>query len=379
MLVGVGVLAGCGTSTPKQPSSPRAHGAVAPQGRSVVQGWMANAAPAGWDARSGRIVVNRRGRDGLWDVYSVAPGGRHPSCISCRRPSFPGAGADTQRGATDVVARPDGSYVLETVERAPHPGPIGWLATDPGKGLYNDVWIEKLDGSAAWRLTDPSSMGAIWPRFDRSGNRIVWAEMREGADLSHPLGQWRMKLATVDWSTGAPRLRDVRTFDPQPGRFYEPYGFSPDGDRILFASDLHVRGSTLAPSATNAQIWTVSSSLEPATVQRVSPGTTGGAFSNYNEFAAWVPGTDRILIARTHDAGAHGMDYWTVGPDGSKPERVTFLNERGTAQYRGYTVAGGFAFDPRDRRRFVAGLSHDLMGRKLEAVFVTIGARGLGR
>jgi Tol biopolymer transport system component len=187
-----------------------------------------------------------------------------------------------------------------------------------------------------------------------------------------------MKLASIDWSGGAPRLRDVRTFDPERGRFYEPYGFSPDGRRILFASDLHVRSKLFSPSATNAQIWTVSTSLEPSTVQRVSPGGTGGAFSNYNEFAAWVPGTDRILFGRTHDAGAHGIDYWTVAPDGSDPQRVTFLNERGTEQYRGYSVMGGFAFDPHDPRRLVAGVSHDLASHRLRAVFVTIGAKGLG-
>jgi hypothetical protein len=187
-----------------------------------------------------------------------------------------------------------------------------------------------------------------------------------------------MKLATIDWSGGVPRLGAVRTFDPEPGRFYEPYGFSPDGDRLLFASDLHVRGKLLAPSATNAQIWTVNTSLDPATLQRVSPGRTSGAFSNYNEFAAWVPGTNRILLGRTHEAGARGIDYWTVAPDGSDPERVTFFNQKGSEQYRGYTVVGGFAFDPHDPRRIVAGMSHDLMTHDLRAAFITIGKRGLG-
>jgi hypothetical protein len=62
-----------------------------------------------------------------------------------------------------------------------------------------------------------------------------------------------------------------------------------------------------------------------------------------------------------------------MNANGSDPRRLTFMNQRGNPQYLGYSVGGGVAFDPRDRRRFVAGISHDLGTQHLQAIFVTIG------
>ena len=61
-----------------------------------------------------------------------------------------------------------------------------------------------------------------------------------------------------------------------------------------------------------------------------------------------------------------------MNDDGSDAQRLTFMNDPGSGQYLGYSVAGGVAFDPRDPNRFVAGISHDLATSHLQAVFVTI-------
>lgn len=349
--------------------------AVAPHGQSVITSWLENAAPAGWDSADNRIIVNRRGAGNLWGAYSILPNGRDEVCITCRTLAFPGVGARTNRGASDVS--PNGRYVLLVVEKGAHPGTIGESATDPGKGAFNDIWLASSDGRQAWPLTDiPASRadGIIWPRFDRTGSQIVWAQMYAGGDLNHPLGQWAMKTARLAWRVGTPHLVDIRTYDPERGRFFEPYGFSPDDRRILFASDIHVPGGFLSPTAFNAQIWTINAAhLDD--LERVSPPYhLEGMFSDYNEFAYYIPGTkDRILVGRTFDANAHGLDYWTMNADGSDARRLTFMNQPGNPQYLGYSVAGGVAFDPRDRRRFVAGISHDLGTGHLQAVFVTIG------
>jgi hypothetical protein len=349
-------------------------GAAGPQGQSTISRWLSNAAPAAWDAADDRIVIDRRGADGLWDAYTVRPDGRGVRCITCGRPSFPGVEAATNRGAGDVS--PDGRYVLLTVEKGAHPGAVGGLGTDPGKGLYNDVWLSTTDGSRTWPLTDltvAGVSGVIWPRFDRTGSQIVWSQLYAPADLGHPLGQWALKTARLAWSGGVPRLVAVRTYDPQPGRFFEPYGFSAGDRRILFASDETVPSGFLAPSAANTQIWTIDAARLNDLRRVDPPARIDGPFSDYNEFAYYLPHSDRVLFARTVGATARGMDYWTVGPDAGDPRRLTFMNEPGDAQYEGYTVAGGVAFDPRDPRRFVAGVSHDPLGNSVQAVFVTIG------
>ncbi|HUO73616.1 MAG TPA: hypothetical protein VMU39_22795 [Solirubrobacteraceae bacterium] len=362
------MLAGCGSATPVFKGV-----AWAPGRQSTIVHWLQNAEPAGWDARSGRIVLNRRGSDRLWDAYTIAPDGRAPRCLTCRQPSFPGVGAATNRGASDVS--PDGRFVLLVVEKGSHPGARGAAETEPGRGVYNDLWLMSADGAHVWRLTDipvSSDQGVIWPRFDRTGSQIVWAQMDAGADLSHPLGQWTMKVARVRWSNGAPYLDAARTYDRQPGRFFEPYAFSPDNRRILFASDVTVSSGFLSPSAFNAQIWTIDAARVDD-LRRVSPPDhLHGPFSDYNEFAYYIPETNRILFARTMNSSAHGMDYWTVNSDGSDPRRLTFMNQPHTEQFSGYSVGGGIAFDPTDPRRFVAGVSHDLGTKHVQAVFVTI-------
>jgi hypothetical protein len=352
--------------------------AEAPGGRSEITSWLSDAAPAAWDRADNRIVVNRRGSSGLWNAFTIAPDGSDERCLTCTAPAFAGVGVATNRAASDVS--PNGRYALLVVEKGAHPGAIGAGPTQPGKGVYNDIWLATIDGSRAWQLTDipvSSQVGIIWPRFDRTGREIVWSQMYSGSSLSHPLGEWALKLARLAWSHGTPRLVDVRTYDPQLGRFFEPYEFSPDDRRILFASDIDVPSHFLAPSAFNAQIWTINAARLDD-LRRVSPrGQIGGMFSDYNEFAYYIPGSDRILFARTYHSSAHGLDYWTVNANGSDPLRLTFMNQPGNAQYLGYSQAGGLAFDPRDPRRLVAGVAHDLSSDQIQAVFVRIGS-GLG-
>jgi hypothetical protein len=341
-------------------------------GRSQITSWLTDAEPVAW-APDDRIVINRRGADGLWGAYSILPNGHDQICVTCDRPAFAGVGAHTNRGASDLS--PDGRYVLLVVEQGAHPGSIGATQTQPGKGVYNDIWLATANGSRAWRLTTiPTSPndGIIWPRFNRTGTQIVWSQMYRGADLHHPLGQWALKTAALRWDTGVPHLAAVRTYNPQHGRFFEPYQFSPDDRRIIFASDIDVARGFLSPSAFNAQIWTINAAgLDDR--RRVTPSDRlHGVFSDYNEFAFYLPGaSNRVLVARTFKSAAHGLDYWTMKLDGSDAQRLTFTNQPG-AEHLGYTQTLGLAFDPHNPRRFVAGLSHDLATQRIQAVFVTI-------
>jgi hypothetical protein len=347
------------------------HGTIA-TGRSEITSWLADAEPVAW-ASDDRIFVNRRGANGLWGAYSLLPDGHDQICITCHLPAFAGVGAQTNRGVSDLS--PDGRYVLLVVEQGAHPGSIGATETQPGKGVYNDIWLATANGRRAWRLTTiPTSPndGIIWPRFNRTGTEIVWSQMYEAADLHHPLGQWALKTATLRWDAGAPHLAAVRTYDPQRGHFYEPYQFSPDDQRIIFASDINVARGFLSPPAFNAQIWTIDAAGLDDRRRVTPPDRLHGAFSDYNEFAFYLPGdSHRILVARTFQSAAHGLDYWTMNLNGSDAQRLTFTNQRG-AEHLGYTQTLGLAFDPHDPRRFVAGLSHDLSSQRIQAVFITI-------
>jgi hypothetical protein len=372
-LVVVGYLVGDRSSTQRQ--SPTGTGPVAGADRSEVVRWMANTSPAAWDAASNRIFFNRRDGEGRWSGHSVLPDGTDTRCVTCEMPSDSSAEPGIQRGVSDVT--PDGQFYVATVEKDTHPGPIGSSFSAPGRGSYNDLWLARVDGSKAWPLTSlptGSISGVIWPRFDRTGTQLVWAQMEQGFDLTHPLGIWSMRVARIAWDGDTAVLRDERTFDPQPGRFYEPYQFSPDNQRIIFASDLDTPGVFLGPSQTNAQIWTIDAATF-GDVRRVSPeDPLTGMFANYNEFAMYLPDSDgsRVMFSRTFESTAHGMDIWTAGADGGDVRRVTFLNEPDDAQHVGYAVAGGAAFDPNNPKRFVVGVSQNTNGEEINAYFVTL-------
>ncbi len=346
--------------------------ATATHGRSTIVGFMQNAEPAGWDRASDRIIINRRGANHIWNAYSVLPNKTGLTCITCTRPSFPGVGTATQRGASDVS--PHGGYVLLTIEKGSHPGNVGSASSDPGRGVYSDIWLSTLKGEKMWQLTDipaASNRAIIWPRFDRTGSQIVWSQMYRGIDLRHPLGQWALKIAHLAWNDGTPSLANIRTFEPQTGKFFEPYGFSPNNQRIIFASDIDVHGGLLE-TAFNSQIWTINAS-SLGNLQRISPDDpTIGPFSNYNEFAFYIPGSDEVVFGRTYHSKAGGMDYWTANSDGGNYRQLTSMDQPGNRQYMGYADAGGIAFDPKNPHRFIAGVSRGLFNERLQAILVTI-------
>ncbi len=330
--------------------------------------WRDNAAPMGWSASLDRIIYNSRGADGLWDAYSADPDGGDPRCLTCDGPVLPGAGTATQRGAGDVD--PSGDLMLLTVERGQHFGTVGGIEAEPGKGAFNDIWLARTDGTRAWPLTDIAApwsftLGTMWPRFDRTGTKVVWAELYFPAILN--LGAWRLKTADIVWDDGTPRLDNVRTYEPEGFRFYEPYGFSPDNRQIIFASDLGMEHWW------DSQIYTVPADFsEPA--RRLSPDDPGaGMFRNYNEFAYYVPEGDRIMYGRTHSTSDAGLDFWMMHPDGSDQHRLTYMNEPWNALGRGYSVVGGVAFDPRDPSRFVAGVAADPAGQDQVALMFRLG------
>ena len=309
--------------------------------------WKTQAAPMAW--AGGRIYYNQRAENGVFNGWSANPDGSDPTCVTCGA-IYP---AGTQHGVSD--ASPDGQYLLTTIERASHPPfAVGGEMAAPGKGAFNDLWLQAADGSHAWQLTNVLVSGTsalIWPRFDPSGSRVVWSEQWQwGA----PFGGWRLHVAELTWVNGVPSLTNERTL--QSSGLLEPYGFTADGSKVLFAAD------ALAGTAwDDLQIMTLPASLEgPAT--RLSPHDASETepFGDYNEFAFPIPGSGRIIFASSVGAYLESLEYWTVNTDGSDPRQLTWLSVPWSSQYHGYpSLAAALAFDPSDPKRFVAGIETD--------------------
>jgi hypothetical protein len=353
-LLGSGVCLGASNeaasaaTTNAESTPPVAVAAVAP--------WKIQAAPMAW--AQGRIYYNQKNVSGVFDGWSANPDGSDARCVTWGA-VYP---AGTQHGISDVTA--DGRYALATIERSGHwPLPDGMHIAAPGNGAYNDLWLQKSDGSQSWRLSNSITTGAgalIWPRFDSTGTRVVWSEQwRWGL----PYGGWRIIVADLTWSNGVPSLTNKKTF--QSTGFLEPYGFTADGSRVLFAADV-----LAGTSSTNLQLMSLRADLTGTPVRLSPRDVTGtGDWSNYNEFAFAIPGTDRIIFGRSVGAYYYSLEYWTMNSDGSDPQQLTTLSQPWSPQYHGYpSLAGGLAFNPGNPKQFVAGFGTNYQGDYMSAV-----------
>jgi hypothetical protein len=336
------------------PDAPPATGAVHYFSQEVE--WMTGAVFAtGWDGTHHRVAVNVKGADGLTRGYWASETGELGACVTCTAPDP----AATQRGISDVFA--GGDYVVLTVEKSVHPGTIGGSAAEPGKGLFNDLWIAKSDGSQAWQMTNlpaDAGHGLIWARLDAQGKQIVWAEMYDPGSISKPkqiIGVWKVMIADITWSDGVPSFTNVRSYEPEAGNFYETYGFSPDGTQILFAS------SAFQAGVAETQIYRVSTALTGLT--QLSDGSEKG-WANYNEFAFYTQDGTHIIYGRVKESTSGGLDYWIMNPDGSHAERLTNHNEPWSPQTHGYTNTGGWALDPSDPTHLLGNTCPDLLCEK---------------
>ena len=334
-----------------------------------------NMAAVGWSRATNQIVYNRRGSDNLWDAYTANPDGSNQKCLTCSL-NLSGPGTGSQRGAYSVS--PDGRYVLVGVEGKHGGEPYGNEIAAPGKGTDNDIWLMPIDGSAAWQLShvaQDGDMGSMWADFDQTGSRIVWAQLTGMATPLAPLGTWVVKIATISWSGGVPSLTNVVTREPQSGKFYEPYAFTPDGTGVLLSSDYSM------PNAFVSQIWIMN--IASGAMKRLSPNDVPpdllsqmGPFSNYNEFAQYTPDKSRIVFGRTR-GDSSGIDYWTMRPDGSDPHRLTFTGETWNSESLGYGNFGGFAFDPGNPNHIFAGRCTDTNCTNIDGYFINTAVGGL--
>jgi hypothetical protein len=344
-----GTTTGTTTTPPAAPGTtsverPPRRDAAAPR-LVAAEPWKRQAAPMAW--AGGRIYFNskRRGTD-VFEGWSAKPDGSDVRLVTGSR--YP---AGTQHGVSDVTA--DGRHVLLTIERPDHwPIPDGATVAVPGAGAYNDLWLQTADGSQAWKLRDllDANVNAlIWARFDADGRRVVWSEQWK---FGLPWGDWQMHVADLVWRGGEPSLEITATLRTK--GLLEAYGFTHDGDRILFAAD-----ALAGTSWDNLQIMSLPASLKgKATRLSARDAPDEGSFSNHNEFAYSMPGRDRILYARSVGAHYFSLEYWTAKPDGSDARQLTSFSDPSSRWYDGYpSIAGGLAFNPDDPDQFVAGFA----------------------
>jgi Tol biopolymer transport system component len=302
-----------------------------------------------WDpVGTGRIAYDIKGKDGYYDVWMMDRDGKNDHCLTCDHPALP------NRHIGAAFWHPRGKYLLFVAEKKKHPR--GSFEAIPGFGGWSDLWVMTPDAEKVFRLTDTPltpNDGVLPARFSPDGKRIAWTQRERQPNFlsgKRLAGFWSIKVADFVDGPDGPRLANIKTFKPGGDAFYEAYGFSPDGQRLLFCSSFNQK------SFWTQQIFTI----DAATGGDVRQLTQ----ENYNEHATYTPDGRHVVWMSNRDNRNKGTDWWIMNADGSDPRRLTFMNKPKHPHSTGKTKWAGFPSISPDGKQLVGGVQRSLISQE---------------
>jgi hypothetical protein len=315
-----------------------------------------------WSESNGLLAISKRDNNNILQVHVMQPDGSEDRCLTCtQKPGGPSV--RVHKGVPHW--HPSGRFIFLQVEEEEHPGNRD--LSQPGSGMFNDIWVTTPDGERWWRLTDGSrnrQHGLLFPVPSRDGKKLVWAEryarqknpvktllsLKRGKPTKDVWGYWRMKVADIEIDAGRPQLRNIEPIELEGATFYEPQAWSPDGNTIYFASDLNrsspyvldvfsmdVRSRRVRPITDTEDEWEEHMSLSPSGRKIVLMSS---------ECCQWKTNDLRTLVSELYLANA----------DGSEKYQLTFFNTPGSRYYNpdARSIAGRSVWS-RDGRRVAFG------------------------
>jgi Tol biopolymer transport system component len=326
---------------------------------------IANGGRIDWSPAANLIVFDRLDADGYFDVYTMAPTGTEPSCLTCDRPGLP------TRSMGNPAWHPSGKYIaFQGQNEFRGFGTITDYFANPGAGVNNDVWVMTADGSRFWRLTTvPVQQGGVLhPQFSRDGRQLLWSERL--SSTGGKWGTWALRLAdfTID-GAGTPRIQNVRTLQPGAQRqMYESHGFSPDGRQLLFSGNLE---PGQLETGSDIYLYDVASGRLQNLTQTATEWDEHAHFSPDGRSIVWMTAKGQPT------SGSLRTDYWIMNPDGSNKRRLTYFNDAKSAQFiTGGVIAADSAWSP-DGRSLAGYLITDVRkGGKVVLVLLPTGKPG---
>jgi Tol biopolymer transport system component len=272
-------------------------------------------------------------------------------CFTCGDTALPG------KSVAQPCFSPDGKYLMFTAEKAIHPGSSG--NSIPGIGLYNDLYLMTMDGKKTYKLInmpDTGISGMIETYFSPNGKEIMWDQMTENVALAgrQEFGYWVIKTANfIEDTMNGPHIdsSSIRTLEPgDTTAFNEPYGWSPDGSRIIFASDYNQFW------VWDEQIYTMDTlggDIEQMSSTAHSyPYTEHAFYSTDGRHIVWM--TNR---ANGTDSTGGGDDWWIMNADTTHQERLTYFNDTACSYWTGTTHINCHGSYSPDNKKFIGDVT----------------------
>jgi hypothetical protein len=297
------------------------------------------------------VAYNLLQSNGYYGIYlaNVGPGNTrlNERCFTCANSSLPG------KNVAQPAFQPTGKYMLFMAEKAVHAGSSA--NSIPGIGQYNDLWVMTMDGKKAYQLTNTPSTGIsamIEPYFNPKGTEILWASMTSPVSINgkQEFGYWVIKIAPfIDDTVNGPRLDTAHIKTILPGAdsaFNEPYGWSPDGSRIIFASDYNQFW------VWDDQIYTMDTNgnnIEQMTSTAHSyPYCEHAFYSTFGQYIVWMTDLDNNV-----GSSVGGDDWWIMNSDTTHQQRLTYFNDTTSSYWTGAIHINGHGSFCHDGFRFI--------------------------
>lgn len=322
-----------------------------------------------WSPTGKFAVFDRKGWDGGHDIY-LTRDFKTEKCLTCKHPDLP----NQKRKYGQPAVHPSGRYIVFQAEKQKH-GFVIPIVTNPGAGVFNDIWLYDLQTGRAkplWEVPNTKEHGVLHPQFSRDGKKISWSELYKTIDFRYPgtgAGSWVLKVA--DFTPNG--LKNIKQYQPGEEVIFENHGFSHDGEWLFFSSNMKLK----QPVNTGTDIYKIH--LKSRKLVRLTN-------KGYNEHAHLSPDGKYIVWMSsvgngdTYDFYQVGTDYWVMNADGSNKQRLTHFNKPGHPHFRGrYVIVADFAWDPasstKNGYRIFAYL-FEMVTKNIGLPPVTRGARG---
>jgi Tol biopolymer transport system component len=304
-----------------------------------------------WCHSSNRLVFDRLGSGGYYDVYVTDPDGRDQVCLTCGKSGVP----DGHKG--NPACHPSGdTVVFQASERQQGRGRSAnldaWL-TNPGAGFRNNLWFTGMKGDRYVRLTDVDSRGAVLhPHFSEDGSQLLWSQ--RVASGGGPSGVWAIMIGDFRMEGNRPRLTNIRKFQPgSKPRFYETHGFYKDGS-VLISSNSD------GQEERGYDIYRFDYRTGKSTRLTDTP-------SVWDEHAQLSPDGTKIVWMSGEGMKSGGSmrelqtEFWMMNSDGSNKQRLTYFTDPTAPEHisTGWVVAADSAWSG-DSRRLIAYVKTDL-------------------
>jgi len=325
-----------------------------------------------WSGENGRLLISKPGASRYFNVYSVTPQGFRNRSLTLGR-----QWSTSVQHKGDASWGPAGKFFVFVVQNR---GSSSYGASMPGVGLNCNVWVGSREAERPWQLTDisttnPPKDGVLAPHFSPDGTRLLWCGVSVLQVAGARTGTRKMYLGDINLQEGRKvAVSNIQVLKPGAQKdYYNPHGFSPDGNRILFSGNLEKNATRLG-----MDLYTFD--LRTSKIVNLTQTTEA-----WDDFASYSPDGKKIAFASSQGLNLRFFgggdskwrenlktELWVMNADGTEPKQLTFFHTFGAPEhYRRRTFVSDCAWGP-DGKTIAICLSKETGHRDLTADVILV-------